>query len=115
MTMRADRQGRNQRAGDAALQIGGNVGGASIIAAGTGVTIIVQQAPAKEPNPPPEPRKMTAPEVLELISNMPREQRVHVLEFVLRHMGGSVLGMLSLRDLWRVQRYAEAIVKDTNK
>ena len=58
---------------------------------------------------------MTAPEVLELISNMPREQRVHVLEFVLRHMGGSVLGMLSLRDLWRVQRYAEAIVKNTNK
>ena len=46
---------------------------------------------------------------------MPREQRVHVLEFVLRHMGGSVLGMLSLRDLWRVQRYAEAIVKNTNK
>ena len=110
MTMRADRQGRNQRAGDAALQIGGNVGGASIIAAGTGVTIIEQQAPAKEPNPPPT-RRMTPAEVLTLIDSMPRDQRLSVLDFVVKHMGENILSKMDAHHLWRVQRYAQVIIE----
>ena len=45
MTHANGRSNTEQQAGNRALQIGGSVGSGSIITAGAGVTIIVQQVP----------------------------------------------------------------------
>lgn len=101
----------NQNAGNRALQIGGSVNNGSIISAGAGVTIIVQQVPAQEPNPPPMTNRMTPAEVLALIGSMPRDQRLAVLEFIVKNMGEDVLNKLDAHNLWRIQRYAQVIIE----
>ena len=78
------------------------------------MTIIVQQVPAQAPNPPPT-RRMTPAEVLTLIDSMPRDQRLSVLEFIVKNMGENILNKMDVHHLWRVQRYAEAVAQNSNK